>query len=66
MQLFFFIQVFLHKLACHVSCVLDVDDCPLHSVVHDIVLFPKYRDYDLIYHPQFYLEIFEIPMTVKE
>jgi hypothetical protein len=28
--------------------VSHVNDCPLHNVVHDIALFPKY--YDPIYH----------------
>ena len=46
------------------SCVLDVDDCPLHNTVHDITMFSKY--YDPIYHPQCYPEIFESPMAVKQ
>ena len=51
------------KLPCNVSRVLDVKDCPLHNVVHDIVLYPKY---DPIYHPHCHPEIFQTPMTVKE
>jgi hypothetical protein len=47
-----------------VPYILDVNDCPLHNVVHDIALFPKY--YDPIYHPHCYPEIFETPMTVKD
>lgn len=48
------------------SYVLNVNDCPLrmHNVVHDIVLFPKYCD--PVYYPQFYPEILESPMSVKE
>lgn len=44
--------------------VLDVDDCPVHDIVHDICLFPKY--YDPIYHPCCHLQIFESPMAVRE
>jgi hypothetical protein len=51
----------MHKLPCN---VLDIDDCPMHNVVHDISLFPKY--YDPIYHPRCHLDIFESPMAVRE
>jgi hypothetical protein len=47
-----------------VSRVLDIKDCPLHNMIHDIDLFPKY--YDPIYHPCCHPELFETPMAVKE
>ena len=46
------------------SRVLDVNDCPLHNVVHDIALFPKY--YDPIYHPHCHPELFNTHTAVKE
>ena len=46
------------------SRVLDVNDCPLHNFVHDIVSYPKY--YDPIYYPHCHPKIFQTPMTVKE
>ena len=46
------------------SRVVDVKDCPLHNVVHDVALFPIY--YDPIYHPHCFPEIFESPSSVKQ
>ena len=57
------IQVFLYKSPCNVPRVLDVNNCPLHNVVHDISSFPQY--YDPIYYPHFHPEIYDSPMAIK-
>ena len=55
--------MFLRKSACRVSRVLDINDCPLHNIVHDVALFPKY--YDPLYHPHCHPELFNTPVAVK-
>ena len=48
--------MFFNKVPCRAARVLDVDECPIHALIHDPRNYPKF--YDPIYFPELYYDIF--------
>ena len=46
-----------HNASCQVSQVLDLDNCPPHNIVHDILQYPNY--YSALYYPECFPEFLQ-------